>query len=718
MGGPVRPEVFVGRDRELAELEAARLEAVDGSPRLVLVSGAPGIGKSALLRAFIARSGALSMLRANGDEAERTLDFGLVDQLVGAGSVLDDRAASIDAFTIGSRLLGVLTSAVGPGGLAVVVDDIQWADVASLQALTFALRRLRGDRVITVLGCRQEAIDHLPASLGRMIADSGRRVALDGLDDDALVALTAALGGGRLSASAARRLHLHTEGNPLYAGALIHELDEGQLQRRPAVSLPAPRSFANLVTARLVRCSPDTRELVTAMAVLGFHCRIRDAADISGVADPLRCVDEAIDAQLLSIPAPGEEEARFVHWLVRAAVYFDLSPGRRSRLHILAAGVAGTEDAVLAHRVAASPGDDPELAAEAAEFGRQQAASGAWASAAEAFTAAGRLAPAPEDQQRWRLEAVECLIMLDDVAEAGAYVAEVERFGPGARRDYVLGHLAVFSGAADQASGLLSTAWDTCDRTNDKVLAARIAIDLAHLAVNRGRGEETVIWARRALDATGRHAVADATTALCLGLGALGRSDEALGVATIEAATQGDELGAKHLDALVGQGVSHLWTDQLALAQDDLIRAEIGLGQRGPLHLRVIALFYLADAEYRMGLWSEATAHSQMAVSLARDADLVWQFALVHAVAAFPLAAQGQWETAEDHVAGAQKAARQIGDGASLLWAAMAGARLAHARGDPTGILAALAPVDEEMIGFDGRDERESSRGSPCGRRL
>lgn len=58
-----------------------------------------------------------------------------------------------------------------------------------------------------------------------------------------------------------------------------------------------------------------------------------------------------------------------------------------------------------------------------------------------------------------------------------------------------------------------------------------------------------------------------------------------------------------------------------------------------------------------MGLWSEATAHSQMAVSLARDADLVWQFALVHAVAAFPLAAQGQWKTAEDHVAGAQEAA-------------------------------------------------------------
>lgn len=184
--------------------------------------------------------------------------------------------------------------------------------------------------------------------------------------------------------------------------------------------------------------------------------------------------------------------------------------------------------------------------------------------------------------------------MLDNVAEAAAHVAEVERFGPSARRDYVLGHLAVFSGAADQASGLLSTAWDTCDRTNDKVLAARLAIDLAHLAVNRGRGEETVIWARRALDATERHAVADATTALCLGLGALGRSDEALGVATIEAATPGDELGAKHLDALVGQGVSHLWTDQLALAQDDLVRAEIGLGQRGPLHLRLIALFYLA----------------------------------------------------------------------------------------------------------------------------
>lgn len=293
-------------------------------------------------------------------------------------------------------------------------------------------------------------------------------------------------------------------------------------------------------------------------------------------------------------------------------------------------------------------------------------------------------------------------MMLGDVAEAVAQ-PQVDAFGPSARRDFVLGHVVVFSGQAEEAARRLQAAWESCDRPRNGVLAARIATDFAHLAVNRGRGKDTVLWARRALEATDLHAVADAITTLCLGLGVLGQVQEGLAVAAAVPETTA-ALDARQLDTLVGRGVLLLWIDELADARRELAQAELGLRRHGPLHMRLIALFYLADAEYRIGAWADAVAHSQMAVSLARDADQLWLFALVHSVAAFPLAAQGQWEMAETHVAASRDAASQLGDGASLLWSSVAGARLAQARGDGPAMVRALTPL-HDMVGITGGTE-------------
>jgi DNA-binding CsgD family transcriptional regulator len=698
--GRTANEVFVGRREELAVLEAARRDAVAGVPRLVLVGGPPGIGKSALLRAFIAGCGDLTIRRASGDEAEKTLDYGLLDQLVATRWAGEDPAAGTDPLTVGSRLLAALTSSITAAGLALVVDDVHWADVPSLQALTFALRRLRDDPVVTVLGCRDEFVARLPASLGRLIADEGQQLTLSGLSDDALVSLAEALGRGRLSPLASRRLGRHTAGNPLHAAALLQELDAEALERRPGASLPAPRSFAHLVTARLAGCSPDTRELVNAMAVLGLHCRLGPAAAVAGVDDPVGCIDEAVGARLVTSSAPGDEVA-FDHWLTRAAVYFDLSPGHRAKLHARAARVVAAEDAVLHHRVAAGAAGDDELAREAADIGRRRAATGAWAAAADALTAAGRLAPSPEERERFRLEAVECLMMLGDVAEAVAHLPDVDEYGPSARRDFVLGHVAVFSGAADEAERRLRSAWESRDRESDGGLAARIATDFAHLAVNRGRGKDTVLWARRALEATEQLASADCVTTLCLGLGVLGQFEEGLAAAAAVPETV-VELDARRLDTLVGRGVLLLWTDELAAARRELARAELGLRRHGPLHMRLIALFYLADAEYRIGAWADAVVHSQTGVSLARDADQRWLMALLHSVAAFPLASQGHWAMAETHVEAAWDATGKLGDGSSLLWSAVAGARLAQARGDGAAMVRSLRPL-YDIIGVTNR---------------
>ncbi len=90
----------------------------------------------------------------------------------------------------------------------------------------------------------------------------------------------------------------------------------------------------------------------------------------------------------------------------------------------------------------------------------------------------------------------------------------------------------------------------------------------------------------------------------------------------------------------------------------------------------------MADAEYRAEAWAESVAHSQLAVSLARDADQRAHRGMVNAAAAFPLAAQGDWDAAEAHVAASRQGAEEMGDVANILFAGTAGARLAQARGD------------------------------------
>ncbi len=219
--------------------------------------------------------------------------------------------------------------------------------------------------MLTVIGCRDEAVISLPPGLQRLVEESGRQLALGGLDDAALSALSVAVRREGLTGPAARRLGRHTDGNPLHAVALLQELGTDQLEGHPGESLPAPRSFAKLVAGRMVRCSSETRALVAAMAVLGRHCRLDHATEVSGVNDALACLDEASTARLLSVWQPGEDVV-FAHWLVRAAVYFDLSASHRSRLHARAAEVVDTEDEVLHHRVAASASGDAALASEAA----------------------------------------------------------------------------------------------------------------------------------------------------------------------------------------------------------------------------------------------------------------------------------------------------------------------------------------------------------------
>jgi hypothetical protein len=146
-------------------------------------------------------------------------------------------------------------------------------------------------------------------------------------------------------------------------------LEELQAVEQP---LPAPRSFASLVLSGLAAASPAARAVVTAACVLGEHATVGDVLVIAeiGSVDAVAAFEELTQLGILSLRA-GDAEVHFTHPLVRAAVYDDLGPGARCRLHERAARMQSGM-AALRHRATATIGSDSVLAADLESEGRAQ----------------------------------------------------------------------------------------------------------------------------------------------------------------------------------------------------------------------------------------------------------------------------------------------------------------------------------------------------------
>jgi hypothetical protein len=189
------------------------------------------MGKTAPARHCLAGSAVLKVLSARADQAEADLDFGILDQLLraagddfSAAAATDGTASPASSFAVGARLLAVVGERLAAGPVAILVDDLQWADRRSVEALTFMLRRLPVDPVIAMVIYRGPA-DRLDEAAQRMLQSVENRllVPLEGLGLDGVASLAAALGAGSLEDQAVRRLYLGTGGHPLYLRTVLSE---------------------------------------------------------------------------------------------------------------------------------------------------------------------------------------------------------------------------------------------------------------------------------------------------------------------------------------------------------------------------------------------------------------------------------------------------------------------------------------------------------------
>jgi DNA-binding CsgD family transcriptional regulator len=651
------------------------------------------MGKSTLIGRFLQTLGSRRVAMSAGVESEALIRYGvagsLLRRMIDPAPVRPDD----DPTQVGARLLAALSGGSGPGVL--VLDDAQWADVASLQALTFALRRLESDAVLTVIGTR--GLAESPEALTRLVqAAQGETIGLAPLTP-AEVAELAHHHGVALSTGAARRLHAHTGGLPLHVVALLRELDHDELSRTQG-PLPAPRSFAGLIQRRLTTGTPDLRQLTAAAAVLGDPVPVVLAAEVGQVSDPVAALDAAVRLRLVEHRREsGGDLLRFNHDLVRVAVLDGLTPAERLALHRRAAqlldGVAALEQ-----RAAAAILPDAAVAAELAKVARDEADRGLTEAAVHHFLEASRLSPDARAGRDRRLDAIETLALAGDTAAAKGLVADLrdDLADPGdpARIGYLLGHLALVDGHPAEAERLLLEAWEWCEPPLRPRLAALIAAQLSQLFTSAARNAETAIWADRATRYAGDDArlATAASATLLAGLVFSGRPGEAVERALPEPETEA-ALRSGRYDDLVGRGIVRLWTDDLAGARADLSAVTDRADPGRPLRIRLLALAYLAEVEFRNGRWDDSLAASELAVSLAADADHPWLRGLLHGVATLPAAGRGDWTSAAAHAGSGREAAAAIDDVMNLVYPAVAGCLLAVARADHAAVLVATDPL-------------------------
>ena len=607
------------RERLHAELERAR----QGEAAVALVRGAAGMGKTALARELAAAAGECATLWLSGEPFEQELRLGVVDQLLrAAGGPLQDvlHGAGEAALPVepSLRVLEALGELQADAPLLLVVDDVQWVDDPSLNALLFALRRLVAERVLAVFVCRDACSAHVPDGVRRLTDRRGGPVLeLGPLGAADLQALASGL-GIELGAGCAERLAEHTAGNPLLARAVLTETSPDRWPPPPA-PLPVPRSYVEIVRHRLDGCPHAARDLAFAAAVLGRPSRLAEMAALAGVEEPTTAFEALEAAELMHRRAAhaGGETVTFSHPLSAAAVYGRIPASTRAALHCAAAGASDDPAVALRHRVQAADRHDDELATALVELADREAARGAWGAAAESFAAAGRLSADSAAAASRLLHAIDLRLLAGDRVGARALANELPP-GESVLRDAVLGHLALYEQRPVEAHALLERAWAAVEDEDDAAIAARVSRSMIHVQIADLRMADVLVWSDRTLERTAPgepdHGFARGTRALALGY----RGDAAVAVAELDRWMTG--LSAEEAVPLrMVHGWIALATDDLPAARHELHEAARAAAHAGSFNFACLAYAHLARAEYMAGAWDEALVHVERAAAIAAD---------------------------------------------------------------------------------------------------
>ena len=602
MHSPAQGTGLFGREAELAEVDSA-VAAAQAGLEVVALTGEPGIGKSALLAELAERAAGagLSVLDGRAAEHERDVPFALVvdalDDSVAAmgarrlqslgeerlgelGAVLPaaaghgaaqvTAAGPAERFRYHRALLALLELIGGERSVALLLDDVHWADEASLEFILHLLRRPSRTPLLLAFAMRRtdtalrllDALRSVPTARLLALEPLPRAAALallDGVSDEAL----------------RERLHSEAGGNPLYLRELARVAEEG------SVSLPP--TLVAAVQLEVASLPPASRALFDGAAVAGdpFDPELAAAAAGLDPADAPALLDRLVALELVR-PTDGPRTFRFRHPVVRRAVYDAIAPGWRLGAHertAAALAARGKSAVARAYHVeqAARPGDEAAielLTAAARESVEASPATAArWYDAvldllpdrdprvpellpamAGALGAAGRL----EEARTAILKALDLLgeVRSPDWLALVAACAEVE---------HVLGR------HADARQRLLE-ALEQLPAGAPPLERAGLELQLAVGALYAGAADALLEWAGHVLDTAGEDDAALATTAHALSaLGSIwsmrwADAEPSLARAAALAERLADAELATRIDAFVGLTAAQLFAERFPAA--------------------------------------------------------------------------------------------------------------------------------------------------------
>ncbi|MEZ0068678.1 DNA-binding CsgD family transcriptional regulator [Streptacidiphilus sp. MAP12-20] len=650
--------MLYGRGAEQAAIDELLQAAGEQRSGALVLRGEPGIGKTALLGHAVARAGerGLSVLRAAGVEAESDLPFAALQLLLapalGGLSALPapQRQALERAFGLaepdaagpaGSRLLvglgvlGLLAELAESGPVLCVVDDVQWCDAASVEALLLAARRLGAEGVALLLAAREgEGTPPVPGL---------PELRLGGLDDSSAAALLEQQAAGADTLTKRQLLEL-AHGNPL-ALLELHAAEQsgsdplplagrlqlayhGQLSRLPAATQ----------TLLLVAAAEETGELpvvLTAAARLGAS-----AADLQ----------PAEEAALVAVDAGGR--LAFRHPLLRSATLSRAPLAQRLAVHAaLAESLTGRDvsegNAPVRrawHLAQAAAGPDEETAAALERAAELAARRGGHAGAAAAYERAARLSPDPGQVTRRLVQAAEAATEAGELeyAESLAQRAMVRK----PEDPVMLAHLTFIQGLAQFWRGAPEPAHrlmlDTAALVADAYPGPAARVLLQAVDVARCLDEAALTETRERLAALAIPPGDGLAPVVAYLLFALGRTPEGAVptlAGTLAAARAGGAVVPVDLVQACGAALTAGF-DEEALA----VTEEVAMEARASGVLAVLPplLIALAESELFQGRPAQARAHAEEALALAADIQQVQWATSLHSLLGYLAAQRGE----------------------------------------------------------------------------
>jgi hypothetical protein len=503
---------LLGRDRECAAIDALLRDARVGAAGALVVRGEAGIGKSAVLGYAVQQALGMLVLRADGVEAESDLAFaglhGLLRPVLAhlrelpepqsaalAGALGLAPSAGSDRLLISAAVLGLLAAAAEDRPVLCMIDDAQWMDRPSADALVFTARRLQAERLAMLFAAREGEVRRFEAA---GVPD----FALTGLDPPSAAAVLAT-GGSGAAPSVRERLLAEAGGNPLALLELPHGLSQAQLEGRAALpdAIPLSPQLEGVFRQRIGRL-PETAQtalLIAAADTTGDMPAVLRA--MAGLELPVDALDPAEGAVLVRISGTT---ITFRHPLVRSALYQGATLSQRQRVHAALAGAfTGEEhaDRRVWHQALATLTGDEEVAAALETSARRSQARAAHSSAATAFLRAAELSTDQERRTRRVAAAAQAAWDAGQPERARDAITRALPVAGGELKARLLQLSGAIEGACGSVPAALARLLEAADASTDPPLTLQVLVDASEAAVFSGQLAKVVELSARASSA-------------------------------------------------------------------------------------------------------------------------------------------------------------------------------------------------------------------------